>query len=239
MSTCDKCFQVDVVAEGSPVGEIETFLNFSAYVSGPKSSTTAVLVLTDIFGLQLNNNLLTADFFASQGYYTMMPDLFHGDCVPVEKFPTLDRTAWFGSHGFDQTFSIVESSVEILRKAGYSKVVVVGFCYGAYGVVRLLKESLVDAGAIAHASGISAKDAEFIQRPLIIINAENDQAFGLKEQTDFVATLQKRKVPHSSHLYWGTDHGFMVRGDYSVAHLKYARDSGLGNIISFFSCYGR
>jgi dienelactone hydrolase len=51
------------------------------YNSEPANPTkTAVLILLDIFGVNINSKLL-ADDFASNGFLTLIPDLFPGDQV--------------------------------------------------------------------------------------------------------------------------------------------------------------
>jgi dienelactone hydrolase len=50
--------------------------------------------LSDIIGHRFTNSQLVADQFAKNGYFVMMPDLFHGDPVPLNKPGEFDMQKW-------------------------------------------------------------------------------------------------------------------------------------------------
>jgi dienelactone hydrolase len=50
--------------------------------------------LSDIIGHRFKNSQLVADQFAKNGYFVMMPDLFHGDPVPLNKAGEFDMQKW-------------------------------------------------------------------------------------------------------------------------------------------------
>ena len=66
--------------------KIVKFGNTDVYIAEPKGGdkSKAVLFLTDIYGLGINNNKLLADDYARAGFYTVVPDLFAGDVLTDE-----------------------------------------------------------------------------------------------------------------------------------------------------------
>jgi hypothetical protein len=87
-----QCCAVGVKHEGTAKGEVKTIDNsmvitvtpiyvlmwtVRTYVSYPedKSSQEAIIILTDIMGMDFNNVQLIADQFAANGYLVTVPDL--------------------------------------------------------------------------------------------------------------------------------------------------------------------
>jgi hypothetical protein len=86
--------------------------------------------LSDVIGHRSINSQLIADQFAANGYFVMMPDLFHGDAIPLNKVEELDIRKWFGGgynergigHGPESVDPIVESCVTEMRTTYKCKV---------------------------------------------------------------------------------------------------------------------
>jgi dienelactone hydrolase len=84
------------------------------------------------------NSQLLADSYAAQGYITLIPDVFNGDAIPLNKFPSTDLLSWL-TKGFDgknpHTTEFVDpiiiASIKKLRELGVSKIGGVGYCFGA------------------------------------------------------------------------------------------------------------
>lgn len=72
--------------------------------------------LTDVIGHRSINSQLIADQLAANGYFVMMPDLFYGDAIPLNKVGEFDIPKWYagGYHaqGIGHTPSTVEPIVE-------------------------------------------------------------------------------------------------------------------------------
>lgn len=94
MSLKPCCF-AGTLAKGMPRGEFLILGGVRCYVSRPPAAPSvdaaspeerqlkrAVLLLTDIFGVDISNGKLIADSYASAGYLAVMPDLFDGKPVP-------------------------------------------------------------------------------------------------------------------------------------------------------------
>jgi dienelactone hydrolase len=132
------------------------------------------LILTDVIGHKLINVQLIADQFAANGYLTIIPDLFHGDPIPLNRPAEFDFMVWRKGHGVERVDPIVEASIKELRgKYGVKKIGGVGYCFGAKSVVRFLKKGPggLDAGYVAHPSFVDAEEFKAIEGPLSIAAA--------------------------------------------------------------------
>lgn len=77
-----------------------------------------------------------ADKFAANGYYTLMPDLFNGDAMSLNRPEGFDLMAWLtkgtggnNPHTTEQVDPIVEKSIAYLKEQGYKKIGSVGYCF--------------------------------------------------------------------------------------------------------------
>jgi dienelactone hydrolase len=77
-----------------------------------------------------------ADQFAANGYYTLMPDLFNGDAMSLNRPEGFDFMAWLtkgtggnNPHTTEQVDPIVEKSIAYLREQGYKKIGCLGYCF--------------------------------------------------------------------------------------------------------------
>lgn len=106
------------------------------YVAEPKEGLRnkgAVLLLSDVFGLRQNSQLL-ADDFASNGYLAVLPDLLDGESLPLDVFQTgsVNIPAWALRHGVEQVDPIVDSTIKFMREGmGVEKIAAAGYCFGA------------------------------------------------------------------------------------------------------------
>ena len=114
---------------------------------------------------------------------------------------------------------------------------VVGFCYGG-GIANMLATRLPDLGAAVPFYGNQppAEDVPKIKAPLLIHYAENDQRINAGWPA-YEAALKAANVPHTMHMYPGTQHGFnndtTPRYDEAAAKLAWQRT------IEFFNKYLR
>ena len=117
------------------------------------------------------------------------------------------------------------------------KVGVVGFCYGG-GIANFLATRLPDLAAAVpfYGNQASAEDAAKIKSPLLVHYAENDQRINAGWPA-YEAALKAANVPHTMHMYPGTQHGFnndtTPRYDEAAAKLAWQRT------IEFFNTHLR
>jgi len=145
-------------------------------------------------------------------------------------FPKLDQAKT--REDFVAAYAFLKGRPECTGKVG-----VVGFCYGG-GIANMLATRLPDLGAAVpfYGNQASAEDAAKIKSPLLIHYAENDQRINAGWPA-YEAALKAANVPHTMHMYAGTQHGFnndtTPRYDEAAAKLAWQRT------MEFFNKYLR
>lgn len=70
---------------------------------------------------------LIADQFAANGYYTIIPDIFHGDPIALNRPEGFDFMAWRSNHGTEKVDPVVAASIKYLQGKGIKKIGGVGY----------------------------------------------------------------------------------------------------------------
>jgi dienelactone hydrolase len=88
-------------------------------------------------GIWVNSQLM-ADQFAANGYYCLIPDIFNGDALSLNRPVGFDLKKWIneGSDGKNIHTTaaidpIVEAAIQYIRKEGITAIGAVGYCFGA------------------------------------------------------------------------------------------------------------
>ncbi|KAE8445765.1 hypothetical protein EG329_012823 [Mollisiaceae sp. DMI_Dod_QoI] len=212
------------------------------YFSYPKegASKGAIVVLTDVVGHRFTNLQLIADQFAANGYVAVMPDLFHGDAIPLNHSKDFDFMKWMDPAHLPPTVEpIIESAIRYIRdEMGIERVGGAGYCFGAKYVVRYLTEGNLDVGFIAHPSLVEAEELKAIQKPLSVVAAENDPVFPPpKRHESEEILLGLEPLPYQISLYGGTAHGFAVRGDITIPRVRVAKEHAFFQAVAWFDEY--
>lgn len=106
------------------------------YVSYPadRSTKRAILLLTDVIGHRFINAQLIADQLAANGYFVVMPDLFHGDPVPLNLPAGWDLMAWLNGppgHLLPRVEPVVKAVfAEMKSSLGCERIGAIGYCFG-------------------------------------------------------------------------------------------------------------
>ncbi|KIY03553.1 uncharacterized protein Z520_00244 [Fonsecaea multimorphosa CBS 102226] len=246
----DTCCFKGFKHEGEATGQIEQWNYFEVYVKYPENKSTekAILFLTDIIGHRSINSQLMADQFAANGYFVVMPDLFYGDAIELNKVGELDIAKWFvGGYsakgiGHDPTTvdPIIETCLSEMRlKHHCKKIGAVGYCFGAKYVVRYLRpdQAKIDVGYGAHPSHIAKDELEGIKGPFAIAAAENDHVFPPEKRHESEEILKSSGLPYQINLYGGVAHGFAVRGDLKDRTQLYAKEASFLQALQWFEAY--
>lgn len=234
------CCTVGVKHEGTAVGEIKNIGNISTYFSYPKDRSThnAILIITDVIGHKFLNAQLIADQFAANGYFVVMPDLFYGDTVPLNRPPSFDLMGWLQNHLPTHVDPIIETVLKEMRgQIGCKRIGGVGYCFGGKYVCRFLKEGRLDAGYTAHPSFVEREELEGIMGPLSISAAETDQIFPAAKRHETEEILLKMNVPYQINLFSDVQHGFAVRTDISKKREKFAKEQAFLQAVAWFNEY--
>lgn len=116
-----------------------------------------------------------ADQFAANGYFTVIPDIWEGDNVPLNWEPTssFNLGQWMSKHGPKKVEPIVEAAIHAMRNEhGVKKLAGAGYCLGAKYVSRFMaKGKGIDVGYFAHPSATSGDEVKGISGPLSIAAA--------------------------------------------------------------------
>jgi dienelactone hydrolase len=236
-----------------------TYVSVTLYISEPskKNARTkaragiAVLMLTDVFGLALNENKLfvapftpstsspqrinthpsLADSYARAGYLTIAPDMFAGNPAPGDiNVPGFNTTEFLAQHGPEVTDPIIATTISYLRtKLGVKRIAAPGYCFGGRYAFRFLAgdgEGRVDVGFAAHPSLLEGAEISAIQGPVSVAAADNDNLFDADARfaAEKLLVAKPEKLAYEVHLYSGTEHGFGVRVDLSDPQQKYAKE---------------
>jgi dienelactone hydrolase len=128
--------------------------------------------LTDVIGHEFINAQLIADQIAAKGYFVVMPDLFNGDSVPLNRPEGFSIMDWLKNHMPMQTEPIVNVVLNEMREnLGCKRIGGVGYCFGGKYVCRYLKPGKLDAGFIAHPTMVEPGELKGIEGPLSIAAA--------------------------------------------------------------------
>ncbi|KAE8386857.1 hypothetical protein ETB97_008956 [Aspergillus alliaceus] len=227
--------------EGNPVGEIKNVNGIDTYVVYPKDKNTekAVIILSDIFGIYVNAQLI-ADEFAANGYLCVLPDLFQGDAISLSDMESgkADLQAWFPSHQPTHVDPVVEATIKYVREElGAKRVAGAGYCFGAKYVCRHMKDGKLDVGYNAHPSFVTHEELGAITGPLSIAASEIDSIFTTQLRHESEETLKKTGQPWQINLFSGVSHGFAVRADLSNKHFKFAKEQAFCQAVNWFRQY--
>lgn len=112
-----------------------------AYLATPPEGKAkngyGILYVPDVIGIWENSKLM-ADNFAAQGYTCLIPDLFNGDPVLLNRPDGFDLMQWIekgtggkNPHTAEAIDPIIVKSIKAMRDLGVTKLGAVGYCFGA------------------------------------------------------------------------------------------------------------
>ncbi|KAI2847922.1 hypothetical protein CBS147343_7684 [Aspergillus niger] len=225
---------------GTPKGELKKIDDILTYVSYPpnKSTQNAILFLSDIFGPKLVNSQLIADQFAANGYFVVLPDLFHGDPVPVEREGNFDVMAWLQNHLPPVTDPVIDRTIRYMRQEqGCQRIGGVGYCYGGKYVARYLKPGLLDVGYMAHPTHVEVDELKGIQGPLSISAASSDYLFPTEKRRESEDILSELGHPYEITVHSHVEHGYAVRCNMEIKQQRVAKEKSFAQAVGWFDAY--
>jgi len=205
-----------------PQGTYTTLSSMRTYHSGSTTSTTGVLVVYDIFGLDFPQTLQGVDIISSStSSLVVVPDLFHGSPMDIANYPpdTPEKSAalsafFSGPAAPPKNVAAVKELVPVLKETfpSVARWALVGYCWGGKIVTLLSQEgSAFVASAQIHPAMLDPKDAEGIVVPHFCLATKDEN----KDATEAFAEKVKAKEgtvgEKSLVMRWeGTFHGFMA-----------------------------
>lgn len=227
---------------------------YFAYPEGNKTTEHAILILTDVIGHRSvspyisNLNILThatrsinaqliADQFAANGYLTLMPDLFHGDAIPMNRPADFDMPKWRSGHGTERVDPVVEAVIKELKTThGVKRIGGVGYCFGGKYLARFMAQGKgIDVGYTAHPSYIDVAELKAVTGPFSIAAAETDAIFPAEKRHESEEILKEMDIPYQLVLYSDVAHGFSTRGDISQRRQRFAKEAAFEQAVVWFN----
>jgi len=231
---CPDCFKGDIL-EGEPKGTFEEIGGIKTYIGAGEvqHNDKAILMLTDVFGHALVNNLLIADKLTeATSMRVYVPDLFRGSPMPPEKLNGFmpdepggqSKMGFFGKAAMIITAGIpfivsnrqsivqpiVEQNLAAIRERGVTKICAIGYCFGGkYSMI--LSQDKVEAAVHAHPSNWTYAEADNINVPTLLLCPEEDSMMKDADRVYIEEKLKQKNVFIESKVYPGTVHGFAAR----------------------------
>ncbi|CAN8100444.1 unnamed protein product [Discula destructiva] len=231
------------LSQGEASGEIRSISNGTqVYFTGPADAETGVLFLTDIFGINFINSQLVADSYGAQGYYTIMPDLFRGDPVPVDRASTFDFAGWQARNQPATIDPVIQRALDdITAHTSIKRLGVVGYCFGGKYVARWLGRGVpaIVAGYTAHPSNVAAAEWAAVGAPLSIANAELDTTWPLPQARLAEDILRNASIAWQLNTYSDVPHGFGIRANESLPLQVFAKEQAFVQAVTWFDTFVR
>ncbi|KAM0421366.1 hypothetical protein ACHAPT_010901 [Fusarium lateritium] len=225
---------------GKPAGQLFEYDGVTLYVSKPDRPSkpdTAVLYLSDVFGLPLVENKRLVDSFARAGYLTIAPDILNGD--PANPDVEFDAEDYLSRHNPKNTDPIIEKTIKyIQKKLGINTIAVTGYCFGGRYAFRFLAKGRgADVGIAAHPTLLQDDEVLTIEGPASLATAEVDDLFNATRRSEVEALLGQTQQPFQVNLYSGTTHGFGVRANVSDPEQRFAKEEAFWQAIRWFDAW--
>ncbi|KAG7443073.1 alpha/beta-hydrolase [Guyanagaster necrorhizus] len=246
--SCPDCFR-GAALSGEPKGTISDVNG--AYLASRPSSSRAVVLLSDIFGLDLPNPKLQADFFSEQlGCDVWVPNMFNGN-APVrpeqmrmperagQRFSLWDwiKIIWVALPTLPAIYRNRASFIDKLKSTKkYDKIGAVGYCFGGATAIKFGATGLFDTIVVCHPAKFSMDELKAIKVPSSWVCAEDDMIFGHDFRLKAEAAMAGRKdgVAYEFRDYKGTTHGFAARPNTDYPEVKEAYEDTLQQTVEWF-----
>lgn len=171
---------------------------FKVYVTGPKDSKKALLLIHEWWGLNAHIKG-TADHFARLGYRTMAIDLYDGN---VAKKPA-DARKYMGAVDATKAKAKLSSGLKALAKKG-RKIGTIGWCFGGGMSLNasLAEPALVQATVIYYGMTVNdPKALKTLKSPVLGIFAKKDGWITPAKVKVFEEGLKKAGIKHEIKIY--------------------------------------
>eukprot|EP01036_Dinobryon_divergens_P039400 gene39400-51934_t len=210
--------------------------NYDYYSVGNPSVKKAILIIPDIYGWNGGRTRNVADYFATLGYYVVVPKLLQ---------PAMEGAIDDDGHA-DVDFNLeyvkgitweevlkprLVAMVEHLTNVGIEKSALIGFCWGGWIMSYMLSSELADSfvcGAIAHPSiileqyihGREPTDlVAKVTKPMLLMPTQNDSDM-YREGGELYKVLLIKNPTSATVDFPTVTHGFVPRGDISIPGMQ-------------------
>lgn len=236
MACSEHCFQPPLPsAPLDSSGCVERWDELQVYVTSPPSSTatSAVVLVSDVFGWKNPLFRKLADKVAAAGFLVVVPDLLYDD--PYDPVRTENRQEWLAKHHPEgKPMDDFKKIVHMLQMKGIMAIGVAGFCWGAKIAINS-RGSSIKAVVLLHPSRVTAEEVKAVQVPTAVLAAEIDELTPAHVVEEFQRILKnKAGVEHFVKIYPGVQHGWTVRYDPSDEQVTKQAEAAHHDMISWF-----
>ncbi|KAL1733758.1 Alpha/Beta hydrolase protein [Schizophyllum commune] len=221
---------------GEPKGVLRTDLMLDAYLASPNATSEqwtpasrAVVLLTDIFGLNLPNPKLLADRFAQE----LGCDVWYF-WILITRLPTVIRSR--PSKAAARTTKFIE---QIRAKYEYTSVGSIGYCWGGSLLYHIAQTHAIESAVIVHPGGYKDEQLKAIRVPVSWALAEDCDYIKQKQIDNAEAIFAARKgkdnfVEYEFKVYPGTAHGFAARPNLALPAVKEGFERAFEQAVNWF-----
>lgn len=227
-----------------PAGKDAVVNGVATYTVGNDKSR-ALVIVTDIFGIESGRHKAIADTFAEQGFTVVLVDATLGKPVDPEKVSEQIKDFAL-THGWKELAPLfLNTVVPHLKSLGFDKFSTLGFCYGVWVQFLALNDPAVAPHIVAqvcpHPSlqlhgfhgGKGPELSAKVAVPTLLLPAKNDPAF-VQPGGEVEKDLQARGVPVETHTF-AQQHGWTVRGDVSQEAVRVDVEKAFKLAIDFLN----
>lgn len=205
----------------------------NVYETGPEDAKSAIVYITDIFGMSPQAYEVADRIAASTHTKVFVPDVFHGKPWPhLDAFDGLGD--WLKKEADWETKMkpIVKELSTRLRRS-YARVGALGFCWGAKVCVQAFNAGYVDVMASPHPSFLTAADFEKMPGPVCLLPSKDEKHY--EPIISAIKGNEKYGAKSIVTTFPTMHHGWMAaRGDFHDPENKKKLDEGLDILTKFF-----
>jgi len=230
---CEHCVSGEQKKYTGAGKEIQ-FDGLDAYINGPDSAKTAVIVNSDLFGWKAPNARAIVDKVANAGHLAMTVDLFRGMVWEHgTDFSPANLGAFFSANPDERVQADIVKACSYLQKKKISQIGIMGFCWGGRQAFNASTNGLVKAAVSFHGGGVSDKTCKDVKCPVFIIQAGLDNYPSLAVVEGIKKGLEALNKEVQLKVFPDVNHGFGIRADSNDKHATKQAELAFQDAIQF------
>ncbi|XP_014507313.1 endo-1,3;1,4-beta-D-glucanase isoform X1 [Vigna radiata var. radiata] len=224
-----------ILNASSGTGYVTTVGGLNSYVSGSHLALFAVVLMSDIFGIEAQNFRNLADKVAASGYYVVAPDLLNNDPFDHNDV-NRPLDVWSQDHPPENVSADVKPVIQDLKRRGFSKIGIAGFCWSGLGAADIAKTKLVKAAVLSHPSFVQGNNFRGIKAPVAIYGGQNDTQTPPSRIIEIERVLRdaRPEVAYEVKIFPNVGHGWTLLYDPNDPEAVKAADKAHRMMINWF-----